>query len=257
MHVTLETPTSQLSEADRHSLAETLAMHLVAVENSPSALAKRTNFDFTWCSNISNHRGMNLGGPMGLEEHIEKMLEELPDLAKRSEGQPWSMTLAGALPLLLSLSAEDEAGTEDLRTEPTLVSHRDVVPENILWGPKASWLIDWEGAAWTNPMVELISAAIDWSGYIEGRTDQRIFAAVLEGYLAITPFDAAQALRAVSVSSGSWLRWLAYNITRATGDASSDDDRAVGLGQIGSSLRALAQVRAHQPLWRKWIVDAT
>jgi Ser/Thr protein kinase RdoA (MazF antagonist) len=179
------------------------------------------------------------------------------DLAKTSEGQPWSTQLTEALPLLVSLSAEDEAATEDLRAEPTVVSHRDVVPENILWGPKASWLIDWEAAAWTNRMVELVSVAIDWSGYIEGRTDQRIFAAVLEGYRAIAPFDAAQALRAVPVSSGSWLRWLAYNITRAAGEASSDDDRAVGLGQIGLSLRALAKVRAHRPLWQKWIVSGT
>jgi len=137
------------------------------------------------------------------------------------------------------------------------VSHRDVIPENILWGPNTTWLIDWEGAAWTNPFVELVSAAIDWSGYIEGRSDPLLFAALLAGYRAVAPFDPAQALRAIPVSSGSWLRWLAYNITRALGEASSAEDQQVGLEQTLSSLRAFGQVRAHQPEWRTWITGAT
>lgn len=179
------------------------------------------------------------------------------DLGTRSVGQPWSKQLTDALPLVISLSAEYVAAAEELRTEPVVVSHRDVVSENILWGRKTKWLIDWEGAAWTNPFVELVAAAIDWSGYIEGRSDPQIFAAVLAGYRAVAPFDAAQALRAVPVSSGSWLRWLAYNISRALGEASSAEDQQVGLGQTLSSLRALGQVRAHQPEWRNWIAGAT
>ncbi len=162
---------------------------------------------------------------------------------------PWSEQLDDAMPVVLALSADCVAAADALREEPTLVSHRDLVPQNVLWDAKDTWLIDWEGAAWTNPMVEPVSATIDWSGYMEGRTDQAIFEAVLDGYRAVAPFDAAKATQALPVSTASWLRWLAYSVSRASGEsASGDEERALGVSQTFASLSALAKIPAHQPV---------
>lgn len=182
--------------------------------------------------------------------------EQWQDLAKRSEGQPWSSQLSDALALLVSLSAASAAAAEALRGEPALVSHRDLVPENVLWNAETAWLIDWESAAWTNPMVELVAAAIDWSGFIEGRSARATFDAVLEGYRTVAPFHPASAARALPVSAASWLRWLAYSVTRALGEtASGDADRAVGVDQTILCLEAVVKVPTHQPLWSEWIAS--
>ena len=183
--------------------------------------------------------------------------EQWRDLAQRSAGQPWSGQLTKALPLLLSLSADCVAAADALRGEPTLVSHRDLVAENVLWDATGASLIDWEAAAWINPMVELVSAAIDWSGYIEGRSDRAIFDAIVNGYREVAPFNAEKARQALPLSTGSWLRWLAYNLSRASGTGKVDDvEQALGVRQTVASLSATAKVPVHQPLWRQWLADA-
>ena len=180
--------------------------------------------------------------------------EQWRDLAQRSAGQPWSGPLTEALPLLLKLSADCAAAADTLREEPTLVSHRDLVAENVLWDATGASLIDWEAATWINPMVELVSAAIDWSGYIEGRSDRAIFEAVIHGYRDTAPYDAAKARQALPLSTASWLRWLAHNLSRASGTGEIDDaEQALGVSQTVASLRATAKVPVHQPLWRQWI----
>ncbi len=183
--------------------------------------------------------------------------EDWRALATRSEGQAWSAELNDAMPVLLALSAESTAAADALRESPTLVSHRDLVPENVIWDADGAWVIDWESAAWINPMVELVSAAIDWSGYIEGRSDRAIFDAVLDGYRAVAPLDAAEAALALPLSAASWLRWLAYNIGRALRESASDDhERSLGVSQTALSLRALSMLSRHQPLWRQWLASA-
>jgi len=171
----------------------------------------------------------------------------------RSQDQSFSAQLDELVPTLSALSAGASTAWSRLRLERRVVSHRDVVPENVLWDGTIPTLIDWESSAWTSPMAELVAAAIDWSGFIEGRSTADIFVAVLDGYRAVLPFVPAEALRALPASIASWLPWLDYSIRRALGEGADPEERALGAAQAESVLRAVERVPFHVQKWQDWI----
>ena len=134
------------------------------------------------------------------------------------------------------------------------MSHRDVDQTNVLWRDGEAWLIDWEGAAWTNPMVELAGAAIAWSGFSDGRSDEAIFRAILDGYQETARLSVDDAVAALAAAVGGSLEWQEFSLRRALGEAFSEEDRAVGRAQTVSNLDALSKVAQHSPRWREWIL---
>ena len=63
-----------------------------------------------------------------------------------------------------------------------VISHRDITPDNLLWGAEGYYLIDWELAGWIDPQVELLAVALDFSLQSRHEIDQEKFTAVLQGY---------------------------------------------------------------------------
>lgn len=56
------------------------------------------------------------------------------------------------------------------------MSHRDLDQKNVLWNTdNHPHLIDWESAGWTNPMVELVTMALNWGGIVSGQIDRDAF----------------------------------------------------------------------------------
>jgi Ser/Thr protein kinase RdoA (MazF antagonist) len=175
------------------------------------------------------------------------------DLARRSAGRSFSAQLHDALPTLATLSADASTAWSRLRLGPHVVSHRDVVPENVLWDGDTPTLVDWESSAWTSPVAELVAAAIDWSGFIEGRSASEIFLAVLDGYREHLSFATADVLTALPASAASWLSWLDYSIRRALGEAADPEEHALGATQATLVLRAIERIPRHLPMWQTWI----
>lgn len=180
--------------------------------------------------------------------------EQWAALAERSRGQPWAAQLERMVPALIAMSDEYRAAAEALRHRPVLVSHRDVDQTNVLWRDDAAWLIDWEGTAWTNPMVELSGAAIAWSGFSDGRSDEAIFRAILDGYQKAARLSVEDAVAGLAAAIGGSLDWQEFSIRRALGEAFSEEDRAVGVAQTVSNLDALSNVAQHSSKWREWLL---
>jgi len=180
--------------------------------------------------------------------------EQWRALAGRSRGQPWATPLEGMLPPLIAMSDDYRAAAKALRDRPVLVSHRDVDHTNVLWRDGAAWLIDWEGTAWTNPMVELAGAAIAWSGFSDGRSDEAIFRAVLDGYQEAARLSVEDAIAALAAAIGGSLDWQEFSVRRALGEAFTEEDREVGIAQTVSNLNALSKVAQHGPKWREWLL---
>jgi Ser/Thr protein kinase RdoA (MazF antagonist) len=167
----------------------------------------------------------------------------------------FSAQLDELVPTLVALSVDASTAWNMLRVGRRTVSHRDVVPENVLWNGEAPTLIDWESSAWTSPMAELVAAAIDWSGFIEGRSACDVFLAVLDGYRTVLSFAPADALGALPASAASWLPWLDYSIRRALSVGADLEERALGAAQASSVLRALESMPNHLPQWEAWITS--
>ena len=179
------------------------------------------------------------------------------DLTTRSAHESWGARLAALRGDLVAWSAECNALAAQHAGGPMVLTHRDLDPKNVLWDDGSGWLIDWEGAAWVNPTIEIVSAAIDWSGYADARSDHRLFSAVLRGYRSVTPLNLGVAAQALPLCTGPGsLRWLAFNIRRALGDASfSDDDRATGIAETLAWLRALERLNTLRGQWRMWLME--
>ena len=64
-----------------------------------------------------------------------------------------------------------------------VVSHGDLDQKNVLWqDDETPYLIDWESAGLVNPVLEVIGAALSWSGQTIGPPEQAVFTALLREY---------------------------------------------------------------------------
>ncbi len=179
--------------------------------------------------------------------------EQWRSLAGRSAGQPWAAHLSEQLPELIEMSDEYRVAADALSDGPTVIGHRDLDLKNVLWDDRGPWLIDWDSAGRVHPLVELVTAAIDWSGFAGARTDRDLFVAVLDGYREHRPFGPDEAARALPAAD-VYLRWLEFNIRRALGEAASPIDRAIGVAETVATLENLRAAYEHRPRWREWIL---
>lgn len=73
-----------------------------------------------------------------------------------------------------------QASSEDL--EPTLLSHTDLNPDNVLWTQEGPCLLDWEQACEAYYSVDLMSTGLVWSGLHVGEFNEPLFGAFKETY---------------------------------------------------------------------------
>ena len=87
------------------------------------------------------------------------------DLLARSEGRPWTRSLAARMPDLLHHA--DRVGRSGALRGPVVVSHRDLHPDNVLLAPDGSLrAIDWEDSGPTDVHRELAKVLVQW--HVEG-----------------------------------------------------------------------------------------
>jgi thiamine kinase-like enzyme len=135
-----------------------------------------------------------------------------------------------------------------------VVSHRDIDPKNVLWDEHGEpCVIDWEGAGWVSPSVELCEVALNWSGQRIGPPKRDVFEAVLAGYHTARPASGVPLRDALACCLGGWLAWLHYNAMRSLGDTGAgDDERALGTREATSTLETLRSLAEGIPTWSSW-----
>ena len=105
----------------------------------------------------------------------------------------------------------------------------DMDPKNIMWHDGNAYIIDLECLEYGNPIASVLNLALQWSGTVTGNFSRENLEAFFKGYLESydNGFRSYDELFGISYS---WIEWLEYNIRRALGMISSDEEE-IKLGE--------------------------
>jgi thiamine kinase-like enzyme len=97
-----------------------------------------------------------------------------------------------------------------------IISHGDLDKKNVLWGSNGNpVLIDWESVAYVNPVMEIINAALDWSGWPAKEDKADLFITMIRHYKeGGGKIDGDMILPALYGIARNWIDWLLFNVFR-------------------------------------------
>jgi thiamine kinase-like enzyme len=99
-----------------------------------------------------------------------------------------------------------------LLKENLVVSHGDLLPQNIVWDENEKpILIDWDNAGLINQDIDLFNTAINWAGIESGTLNQSFYKQFIQSYLLENPREIQIDRAVIAASLGSWLNWWAIN----------------------------------------------
>lgn len=154
-----------------------------------------------------------------------------------------------------------------LVARPTLGTHRDVDPKNVVRRPGGGLvLVDWDVAADADPHHELTTAALDWGGAVDRRFDPSLGDRFLAGYRS-RGGPAHPVGDGVSIWLLQYLRWFEYGIRQLARSTHSASGEAVSpsAGRLPGAVagevvdwgcRWAGPTRADLPALRAWVDDA-
>ncbi|GAC1399394.1 MAG: aminoglycoside phosphotransferase family protein [Ktedonobacteraceae bacterium] len=167
---------------------------------------------------------------------------------------PWAQQVRNALPLLLEWS-KLAAEANKILHRTLVVSHRDLDQKNVIWRNATSpVVIDWEAAGLVNPTMDVVGAALAWSGQNVQPPRVESFHALLEGYIEAGGVIRNPGIVALHGVLGSWLGWLLFNMHRSLGESvSSEEERLLGVHETTSTLSTLRALATHAEIWASWV----
>ncbi len=167
---------------------------------------------------------------------------------------PWTQQVRQALPLLVEWSKLDAEANKVLRRT-FVVSHRDLDQKNVLWRDAFSpVVIDWEAAGLTNPTMDVVGAALAWSGQNVQPPREESFHALLEGYVSAGGVIRDPGIIALHGVIGNWLGWLLFNMHRSLGESvNSEEERLLGVRETTRTLTTLRTLASNAGTWAQWV----
>ena len=141
-------------------------------------------------------------------------------------------------------------------TSDMVISHRDLDPKNVMWNEDDPIIIDWEAAAYINPMQELVETAIYWSENEIGNIDKERFLAFIGGYK--NRYRKLQAdWRTVLVSGFSnKLGWLEYNLKRSLWiECTDEEEQQMGNVQVTDTIKAIRRYADMISELENWLIN--
>jgi len=177
----------------------------------------------------------------------EKLVHRAED-----QGVVWATAMRAALP---SLFLWDRMGieAEQLLPQTLVISHCDLDQKNVLWRDgNMPVLIDWESVGPTQPVAELIGAALDWNGQSVGPPERTAFAAVIKGYRQEAEFSAALVLPALRCRLAGWIGWLGANMHRSLGSGASSQEMDLGVWETTKTLSTMYRLASGMETWAEW-----
>ncbi|GCE20679.1 phosphotransferase enzyme family protein [Dictyobacter kobayashii] len=169
---------------------------------------------------------------------------------------PWANPVRSLLPRLLEWTrAYEEAGK--VLSQRMVISHTHCDPSNVIWSsPTQPWLIDWEAAGLINPTMELVGAALTWSGLLLGQAGEARFSAVLQGYRSAGGEIEDSGQAALHAYMGSWLGWLLFNMRRSLGECvTNEEEKLIGIRETSNTVPILRTLATNAASWAA-LVDA-
>ena len=166
-------------------------------------------------------------------------------------GASWVSDVSTMVPDLMIWELDAFEATDQLGSS-FVVSHRDLDQKNVLWPRRdAPAIVDWEGVGLVRPAVEVMCAALDWSGQKVGPPDKATFMALLTGYREQRPLSADECRLALKVLLGA-TGWLRANMRGAVDTDRSPDRRAQRAREIVKYAKSLQALGSSIDIWSLW-----
>jgi len=167
---------------------------------------------------------------------------------------PWTQQVRMALPLLVEWSKLASEASKILRRT-SVISHRDLDQKNVIWRNAVSpVVIDWEAAGLANPTMDVVGAALYWSGQNVQPPREESFHALLEGYITAGGVIHDPGIVAMHGAIGTWLGWLLFNMHRSLGESvNSEEERQLGVRETTRTLSTLRALATNAEIWAQWV----
>ena len=167
---------------------------------------------------------------------------------------PWTQQVRNALPLLIEWSKLATEASKIL-SRTSVISHRDLDQKNVIWQDVLSpVVIDWEASGLTNPSMDVVGAALYWSGQNVQPPREESFHALLEGYVKSGGVIHDSGIVALHGVIGNWLGWLLFNMHRSLGESvNSEEERQLGMRETTRTLSTLRALATNAEMWAHWV----
>ncbi|GAC1433810.1 MAG: aminoglycoside phosphotransferase family protein [Ktedonobacteraceae bacterium] len=167
---------------------------------------------------------------------------------------PWTQQVRNALPLLVAWSKLATEANKILRCT-SVVSHRDLDQKNVVWRDVVSpVVIDWEAAGLVNPTMDVVGAALSWSGQNVQPPSEESFHALLAGYITAGGIIHDSGIVALHGVIGNWLGWLLFNMHRSLGElVNNEEERVLGVHETTRTLSTLRALATNADTWAQWV----
>lgn len=105
----------------------------------------------------------------------------------------------------------------------TCISDADMDSKNVLWQNSKPLVIDLECLDWGHPLWDMFQLAMSWSGGVLCELDGERLRAFVSAYAARYG-EIGMEWADLYAAGFAWLEWLEYNVRRAIGEASQDEE---------------------------------
>lgn len=112
---------------------------------------------------------------------------------------------------LLSRAVERYNDSNTIQT----ICHCDMDPKNVMWSNDKPIIIDWESSTMSNPNIELLEVALNWSGFLSNNFNSEKFLSVFKSYFKIRQTKDVDWYSIICGNLIGRFNWLNYNLKRS------------------------------------------
>ena len=118
----------------------------------------------------------------------------------------------------------------------------DMDPKNVIWHEGNPVVIDLECLDYGNPVSSVIQLSLQWAGITTCSFDPEKMKAFFDGYLEAYD-NGFKNYAEVFGLAYSWIEWLEYNIARALGRSSDENERQLGISEVRNTVTRIKYIR--------------
>jgi len=117
----------------------------------------------------------------------------------------------------------------------------DMDPKNVMWHDGEPFVIDLECLDYGNPVSSVIQLSLQWAGITTCSFDPEKMHAFFEGY-SETYDNGFKNYAEVFGLAYTWVEWLEFNISRALGKCSDENERQLGISEVRNTVARIKYI---------------
>ena len=141
-----------------------------------------------------------------------------------------------------TVSAEEELNrARKLLPAFRCISDGDMDPKNVMWENGKPFVIDLECLDYGNPAAHALDLSLQWSGITTCSLEPDHLKAFFEGYLGAYD-NGFRAYADIFGIAYTWIEWLEYNVRRALGEYTDEEERLTGVKELKNTLHRIRYI---------------